>query len=157
MKVYLVRHGAYGMDYATEAGPGLSAWGKVQAQEAGHYLIRLGAAVSAVRTSPLLRARETASIIQEVLGTDLVPEEERVLLPEGDVETFELELRALGEAGEQGVLVVGHMCSIGELAVRLSREAGNVFGLCTVQVFEWREAEGRWAFCGARDCGKDAQ
>lgn len=157
MKVYLVRHGAYRMDYAGEAGPGLSVWGKVQAQEAGRYLLSLGAELSAIRTSPLLRARETADVIQCVLGTHLVPEEERALFPEGDPETFELELRALGEAGEQGVLVVGHMCSIGELARRLSREAGSVFGLCTVQVFEWREAEGRWAFCGARDCGKDAQ
>lgn len=150
MKLYLVRHGAYRSDYSTNAGPGLSELGFAQARAAGAFLSQQGAQPDVVLTSTYLRAQETARTIQEVLGTSLDPIESPDFTPGGDPET----MRAiLAELPAKEVLVVGHMCSIGELSRHLCLQAPSLFDTCTVVALE---GEGRsWKLRWFNDCGRE--
>lgn len=150
MKLYLVRHGAYTSDYASNAGPGLSSRGVEQARAVGHFLKKQGAKLEVVLTSPLLRAQETAQAIQDVLCTTIEPIESRDFSPSGDPETMQA---ILSEIPAEEILVVGHMCSIGELAHALCLQAPFVFETCTVVALE-RTASG-WKLLWFNDCGRD--
>lgn len=150
MKLYLIRHGAYTSEYTSNAGPGLSPLGVEQARAAGRFLRRQHARPDLVITSDLLRARETARVIQEMLRTDLEPVESRDFSPSGDPETM---AAILSELPGEEILVVGHMCSIGELARHLSLQAPFIFETCTVVALERRPAG--WHLLWFNDCGKD--
>lgn len=152
MKLYLVRHGAYASEYSSEAGPALSSLGVEQARAAGRFLRRQQVRPDLVITSPLLRAQETARVIQEVLRSNLEPVESRDFSPSGDPETMAAILEEL--PGEE-ILVVGHMCSIGELARHLCLQAPFVFETCTVVALERRPAG--WHLLWFNDCGRDVK
>jgi ribonuclease H / adenosylcobalamin/alpha-ribazole phosphatase len=77
----LVRHGAtaHTADKRFSGGlggrnPGLTDEGKAQVREVADWLAPLGEAVDAVVTSPVRRTRESAEILAERLGLDLVEE-----------------------------------------------------------------------------------
>lgn len=152
MKLYLVRHGAYSSDYTSEAGPSLSPLGIDQARAAGRFLKKQRAAIDTVITSDLLRARETARVIQEELRTALDPVESRDFTPGGDPATM---AAILSELPGKEILVVGHMCSIGELARHLSLQAPFIFETCTVVALERRPAG--WHLLWFNDCGRNVK
>lgn len=141
MVLYLIRHGAYA---SGDSDPGLSPFGLAQARAAGRFLRAQGARPEAVLTSGYRRARETAAAIQEELGTALDPLESRDFTPFGDPAAMRATVEALG-VGE--ALVVGHMCSIGELARTLCPQAPHVFGTCMIVALERRDTDWRllWA------------
>lgn len=141
MVLYLIRHGAYA---SGDSDPGLSPFGLAQARAAGRFLRAQGARPEAVLTSGYRRARETAAAIQEALGTALDPLESRDFTPFGDPAAMRATVEALG-VGE--ALVVGHMCSIGELARTLCPQAPHVFGTCMIVALEREDKDWRllWA------------
>ncbi len=100
-------------------------------------------------TTPYLRAQETAATIQEELGTALDPIISRDFTPDGDPRTMAAIVEALPA---QEVMVVGHMCAIGELAQYLHSAAPNVFGTCTVVAFEKKDE--RWQLLWVEHCGR---
>ena len=133
MNVYLVRHGAYALDMFSDRGPALSAYGREQARAVGDFFLREGFPVTQVITSTYLRAQETAACIQEQLGCCLEPIELMDFSPSGDETT----MRSIIEGfSTEGLLVVGHMCSIGYLARALCVDAPTVFNTCTAVVLE---------------------
>ncbi|HIV09372.1 MAG TPA: histidine phosphatase family protein [Candidatus Spyradenecus faecavium] len=141
MVLYLIRHGAYA---SGDSDPGLSPFGLAQARAAGRFLRAQGARPEAVLTSGYRRARETAAAIQEELGTALDPLESRDFTPFGDPAAMRATVEALG-VGE--ALVVGHMCSIGELARTLCPQAPHAFGTCMIVALEREDKDWRllWA------------
>lgn len=152
MKVYLVRHGMYASDYASELGPGLSPTGYAQAKAAGAFLKSEGANPQVILTSGYLRATQTAQTIAEVLESKAEEVASRDFSPSGDPET----MRAILEGLEaQEILVVGHMCSIGELARSLCHYAPLCFDTCTVVALEKQGAT--WKLLYFKDCGADAR
>lgn len=150
MRLYLVRHGAYRSDYASPLGPGLSLYGEEQARCAGRFLKAQGANPSLTLTSGYLRATETATQILTTLNCDCECVECADFTPSGDPHTMRAILEAL-EAPE--VLVVGHMCSIGELAHLLDFKAPLHFDTCTVVAFE--RIGTNWKFLWFNDCGRN--
>lgn len=150
MKLYLVRHGECHNDYESERGPGLTPRGLAQARAAGRFLKAQGARPTAVLTSGYLRAEETARAILEELGGEAgrEPVASPDFSPDGDPETMRAVLAALPA---EEVLVVGHMCSIGELAHALCLCAPTVFGHCTAVALEGSGAAD-WALRWFKDC-----
>jgi phosphohistidine phosphatase len=112
MRVHLCRHG--------QAAPGepddlreLTPKGFEQARSLGERLARLAEPPTAVLSSPLVRARQTADAIAEALGTTNEPRDE--LLPGATVASLR---RAL--AGRHGpVAVVGHQPDCSDIAAAL--------------------------------------
>src|ERR1041385_7758381 len=109
MKLYLLRH-ATAVDIApTDAARALTPRGEEEARKAGLALAKLGAKLTHIGCSPLLRARQTAEIVAKVLqfpGT-VEPFEELV-----NGTPTEMLLRKVKErAGAKEVLLVGHMPS----------------------------------------------
>jgi ribonuclease HI len=77
----LVRHGATELTASkrfsgglASSNPGLTDEGKAQVREVAEWLAPIGEAVDAVVTSPVRRTRESAEILAERLGVDLVDE-----------------------------------------------------------------------------------
>jgi ribonuclease H / adenosylcobalamin/alpha-ribazole phosphatase len=77
----LVRHGATELTASkrfsgglASSNPGLIDEGRAQVREVAEWLAPLGEAVEAVVTSPVRRTRESAEILAERLGVDLVEE-----------------------------------------------------------------------------------
>ena len=77
----LVRHGATELTASkrfsgglASSNPGLTDEGRAQVREVAEWLAPLGEAVDAVVTSPVRRTRESAEILAERLGVDLVEE-----------------------------------------------------------------------------------
>jgi phosphohistidine phosphatase len=113
MRLYLVRH--------ADAAPGepdelraLTPRGRQQARELGARLAAEGAGGSAVLTSPLLRARETAEEIARALGT--TPRADERLAP-GATATG---VRAAVEEHGGAVVAVGHQPDCGQVAAELT-------------------------------------
>ncbi|MER3416880.1 MAG: phosphohistidine phosphatase SixA [Gemmataceae bacterium] len=78
MLVYLIRHAEAVSAQelpGDDAARSLTAEGKEQARRAGYWLRRLGIALDAVYTSPLLRAQQTAEVLYQALAAsaDRVP------------------------------------------------------------------------------------
>ncbi len=147
MTVYLVRHGAYAMDYSGSEGPALSAFGREQAHAVGNLLRAQGISLDVAITSPYLRARETTQCILETLEATLDPIVSNDFTPNGDPATMKAVIEALPA---EHVLVVGHMCSIGELAQHFTRTAPGVFGTCTIVALERKESE--WKLQWVQHC-----
>jgi serine/threonine-protein phosphatase PGAM5 len=74
--VYLVRHGAYDASSKSDSpdGPGLLPLGIAQARLIGARLHGLPATITAITTSTMTRARETAAVMHESLPAVLVQE-----------------------------------------------------------------------------------
>lgn len=113
MLVYLVRH--------AEASPGepdelrtLSGEGERQAQALAERLAAEGNPPAVVRTSPLLRARQTGEAIAQAAGVVSEPDER--LAPGATAE----HVRAVIEEIESPVVVVGHQPDCGQIAAELS-------------------------------------
>lgn len=69
-QIFLVRHG---LRYHTKGDPGLTPEGVEQSKKVGKYLMQYP--IYQIRTSPLLRAKETAQHINESLKQELIIDE----------------------------------------------------------------------------------
>lgn len=113
MRLYLVRH--------AEAAPGepdalrpLTAAGREQARVLGELFAEHGVQPDAVLCSPLLRARETATIVARAVGRE--PEADERLAPGATAEN----VRAAAAGRGDIVVVVGHQPDCGQIASALT-------------------------------------
>ncbi len=79
--IYFVRHGAVNNPgkiwYGRMPFYGLSEEGKIESEKAAEYLLNKN--INVIYSSPLLRARQTAKIIQKVLGLDKIHYSKEIL------------------------------------------------------------------------------
>ena len=127
--VVLMRHGEARALAGKDAARPLTQWGCAAVQAAAHKLAKKSPSAQGVRSSPYLRARQTAEIVSEVLNLPLLPESAE-LVPSGDSD--QLVAWLLAEA--QPVIWVFHMPLIGRLIHDLTGcdvfpKTASVFGL----------------------------
>jgi phosphohistidine phosphatase len=113
VQLYLVRH--------ADAAPGepdelraLTAEGRDQARALGERMRGEGVEPDAVLTSPLLRARETGTLLCEALGAS--PQTDDRLGPGATADALR---EAVADRGDQ-VVVIGHQPDCGRIAAELS-------------------------------------
>jgi phosphohistidine phosphatase len=117
VRIYLMRHAT-----AEEAGPAgdaarrLTEGGRPEAREAGEALRDRRAVLSAVLSSPRTRARETATIVADILGVDLHVTE--ALDSGAPLSGYPTVISIFGQGGD--VLLVGHNPEIGTWASRMA-------------------------------------
>jgi len=119
MKIFLMRH-AHALADKDDAKRRLSAQGRdITRQVADFFRDKPAlAGVHAVWHSPLLRARETAELLVQGLGVDVLLVETTGLQPEDDPAVVAQRLERL----DQAVLIVGHEPQLGSLATLLVRD-----------------------------------
>jgi phosphohistidine phosphatase len=116
MHLCLIRHGDAVSD-GEDAQRALSPEGCKQIHELALALGALGMKPRAILSSPLLRARQTAAILQEALAPDIPVEPCELLLPATPKEQIIHHLRE--RAAEETVFLVGHLPHLGELLTLL--------------------------------------
>jgi len=123
VEVYLLRHGEAGKRVPVaerDTERALTAAGRQEIEEVGEGLAALGFEFDFVVTSPLKRAKETATIVNKALSRKGAVEEWQELSPEGNRDGFYRRLGKLRPGSE--VLCVGHepylTTAIGEVAGR---------------------------------------
>ena len=118
MEIYLLRHGDAADrvtgGYARDEERPLTEAGREEARAATEALVGLGGAIDLVLTSPLVRAEQTAGIAAQILRPARGLEHSIPLAPGGDPE--ETIAALLGAGSVRGVLLVGHMPDLGDLA-----------------------------------------
>jgi phosphohistidine phosphatase len=125
MEIYLVRHGIAASrpaegSMSDEERP-LTPKGIKRTSQAAKGLLTLKPSIDEILTSPLLRACQTATILAKALELENRVAQIEELAPEGDHNALLTRLASYQES--QGVLLVGHQPSIGEIASLLL--AGN--------------------------------
>jgi phosphohistidine phosphatase SixA len=110
MRVYLVRHAEAAPSEPDELRP-LTEAGKRQSRALGERLAAGG--LTAVRTSPLLRALQTGEALARAAGVETEPDER--LRPGASAD----DVRAIAEECGGGVAIVGHQPDCGEIAAEL--------------------------------------
>lgn len=119
----LLRHGeAVVSDPDGDAARALSPRGALLVRRLGAHLLGLGWSPARVFTSPLARARETASLLLEAAHVSVVPERLAELVPEGDSESVLIALAARVLDNGQ-LLLVGHQPLLGDLIAHLSGDS----------------------------------
>lgn len=118
MELYLVRH--------AEAAPGdpddlrpLTPTGREQARLLGERLRADGVRAELVLTSPLLRARETGSLIARAIGAEVAVAEE--LAPGATPDSLRKAVRAAAPA-DDAVVAVGHQPDCSRIVAALTGE-----------------------------------
>jgi phosphohistidine phosphatase len=120
VQVVLIRHAEGVVETLAVPDPTryLSVTGRHQARELGEHLRRRGCAPTAVWTSPLVRAVQTAELVIAGMVWDGVPIAQPELAPTGEVRSIERLIRDGAESDV--VLVVGHEPGLSALAGVLS-------------------------------------
>jgi len=109
VELYLMRHGEAGKRIpmaARDSVRALTASGRQEVEEVGEALAKLGYRFDVVATSPLKRAKETASIVSEALNRKNRVEEWSELTPEGSRSALYRRLTSVRPGSK--VLCVGH-------------------------------------------------
>lgn len=117
-ELYIIRHGiaADPQDLETDEVRPLTKEGDRKTKKIAKRLDRLGLSFDVIFTSPLLRARQTAEILQDVgLGNQL--QECAALAPGGDIHQWLAQLAQLSDC--QHVAIVGHQPDLGNWAEQL--------------------------------------
>ncbi len=116
----------------------LSAKGMKRMWKAAEGLAKLGLSIDRILTSPLLRARQTAEVVAEVLKLKARVKEVPELAAEGSVQDL---LSCLANYREnKGLLLVGHQPLLGETAAFLLCKGKEMEvrlkkgGLCYIEV-----------------------
>lgn len=130
MELYLMRHGEAGKRIpvaAKDSTRALTAAGRQEIEEVGKAMAKLGYRFDVVVTSPLRRAKETASLIGEAMNTKTRVEEWAELSPEGSRSAFYRRLSGIRPGSK--VLCVGHepylTIAMGEIAGRGEEDSGG--------------------------------
>jgi phosphohistidine phosphatase len=146
MNLYLMRHGiAVAQDepgITSDSERPLSPKGIKRLRRSAKGLARLNIPFSAMLTSPVLRARQTADIVAQTLGLESKLEEISGLAPESSVDHLMLGLARFH--GREDILLVGHEPLLGDAASFLllnkAKASLNVRfrkgGLCCIEVEE---------------------
>lgn len=113
MQLYLVRHAEAAGGEPDEL-RALTPAGREQARSLGARFRESGVRPDAILTSPLLRARETGTLIGRELGLDSATDER--LAPGATAETVANVVAGLGEV----VVLVGHQPDCSRIAAALS-------------------------------------
>jgi len=146
MRVIFMRHGiaAEGGSMADELRP-LTDEGRERVRKAAEGLNELDCRPKLIATSPLVRARETAEIVADVLAPDVEVQELDCLRPGGSFAEF---MNWVERQDVDELLVVGHMPDIAEFAQRCL--TGRVLfsmtfkkAACCLIEFEGEPAPGR--------------
>lgn len=138
-KLYLIRHGI-----AAEALPGesdeeraLTAAGERKTRKVAKHLQKLNIHFDLILTSPLVRARQTAEILQAV-GLAAKIEEFQDLAPGGNLENWLSWLKKWRQNGGNSLAIVGHQPDLtnwaeilvwGEARERLILKKAGIIGL----------------------------
>jgi phosphohistidine phosphatase len=129
MELFLLRHGEAGKRVpvaSRDAERGLTEAGKQEIREVGDSLAGLELKFDLVATSPLKRAKETASIVNKSLDRKGPVEDWAELSPEGSKEALVKRLGKL-KAGSS-VLLVGHEPYLTTLVGQLAGRGGKADG-----------------------------
>jgi phosphohistidine phosphatase len=117
MKIYIVRHGIaqerLGPGVTTDAQRPLTDEGRDETRLVAHALKRLGIKADMIVTSPLVRARQTAEIINDVIGGKDDLKVTDTLAPGGEPAAVYKYLRQFNHADE--IFCVGHEPDVGRL------------------------------------------
>ena len=109
MEIYLLRHGEAGQRVPVSSRDmerALTAAGKEEIEEVGEAVAEMGYEFDVVATSPLKRAKETASIVNKALKRKSGVEEWPELSPEGNRESLYKKLAKIKPGSV--VMCVGH-------------------------------------------------
>jgi len=109
VELYLMRHGEAGKRIpvaAKDTVRALTAAGRNEVEEVGKAMAKLGYTFDVVATSPLKRAKETASIVSDALNRKNRVEEWSELSPEGSRSALYRRLTSVRPGSK--VLCVGH-------------------------------------------------
>ncbi len=124
-ELFLLRHGI-AADPATSGVPDearpLTEKGIKRMRQIARGLRSLELELDAIITSPLVRARETAEIVAEVLGPSVRVETSKVLATGSGPAAIE---RWIGGRAEARLLLVGHNPTLSDLVSRLVLGAGS--------------------------------
>lgn len=118
MRLCIVRHGIavpHGTPGVREDDRFLTEEGREKMQQAAMGLRRLGFASEVIWTSPLIRARQTAEILQKAFGKGIAVETHETLAPSGSRQGLYREIR-LCQKRFGSLTLVGHQPSLGEIA-----------------------------------------
>lgn len=118
--IYLVRHAIAedrGPDYPDDRKRPLTGRGMSRFRKVARGLARLDAEVDLILSSPLVRARQTADILSEVLSAHPQVLETDALLPDATYAQLQAELGRRSRVAS--IALVGHMPSAGVFAARL--------------------------------------
>lgn len=118
MNLYLLRHGiAAAKDdpaFESDSERPLTKKGVKKFRKAALGIERLGISFDAILSSPLVRARQTADVVAEILGRESCVEEIPALAPDSSSEQLLSELSRF--EGKEHVMLVGHEPFLGNLA-----------------------------------------
>lgn len=124
MELYIIRHGLAGEHgtYANDDERPLTDEGHRKTKQVSKKLHDLGIHFDLIQTSPLVRAKQTAEILQAIgLGRKL--EESVYLQPDGDMNGWLEWLQSWQKTGKSGnslsLAIVGHEPDLGEWAEQL--------------------------------------
>jgi phosphohistidine phosphatase len=121
-ELYLIRHGiaAPGEDYAKDEERPLTDKGRQKTTKVAKRLREQGLRFDLILTSPLVRARETAAILQDI-GLSSKVEEFASLAPDCDIHVWVSWLAAWRQnsSGNRGLALVGHQPDLGNWAETL--------------------------------------
>lgn len=137
MRLYLIRH-AEAAAHEEDAARELTELGWAQAQLVADWLCKQVSGPVQLLASPLLRAQQTASVMQQAFGL-LQFETHEELAPDGDILRAEQVLSLALRAGVDELIVVSHMPLIASLSQWLSEgvlSTGEPFALAEVRVLE---------------------
>jgi phosphohistidine phosphatase len=136
MLLYFLRHGDASRDSSLDDGERpLTDLGIRQATLAAAFLRRIDPSIGAVLSSPLARARQTASIVREKNALPAVLATEHLLNGSDQRHLF----KQLGSLGVQSALLVGHEPHLSETISMLlsgNREAGIEMKKCGIALVE---------------------
>jgi phosphohistidine phosphatase len=120
VEIYLVRHGiaADRGEYASDEERPLTEEGDRKTQKVAKQLQKLGLQFDIILTSPLVRARQTAKILQEANLSQKI-EVNSALAPDGDIETWLKWLESWRQRGGSQLALVGHQPDLGNWAETL--------------------------------------
>lgn len=120
LELYVMRHGEAadrGKDYPDDSKRPLTSQGIARLRKEAQALNELGVAFDQIIASPLLRTRQTADVIADVLKSKPPVSTSDALAPAGSSTSV---IQELGKHMRKArIAIVGHEPNIGELAARL--------------------------------------
>ncbi|NJR66983.1 MAG: phosphohistidine phosphatase SixA [Leptolyngbyaceae cyanobacterium CRU_2_3] len=119
-ELYLIRHGIAGEHgtYANDDERPLTEEGRSKTKQVAKRLYELGIRFDLIQTSPLVRAQQTAEILQAAKLSNTL-EVVNDLAPGGDFENWTQGLQQWQQQGGKKLAIVGHEPNLGTWAERL--------------------------------------